>query len=458
MATIAGEHAGSSWENGKGEPMTTTTTLQGPYVFLSYPRFEEAFTKQLEEDLRAHNLQVWRDESNIKPGTPDWEATIRDAISQAYAVVLIASPSVLNSLYIKGELNLAKRYHPQRIYPIWMGGTEWSDCVPIDFIHTQYIDMREEKYAAGLNELTKALHKAKEQPVHVPQESALQPQGALPPYPPYAQVQGSRQEGLSSAVPPLPVSQGKKPPRRFPVGITLLLSLLLVLLVGGSGLYYTAVYQPNRLHVLPSAPPVAPLHATAAAEENPYTHSGRLALSDPLQNNSSGYLWAEDSTCRFMDGAYHVKVPTYPDTCLASNTPDFSNFAFEVQMRILKGDAGGLLFRVVELAATASKYYDFVISPDGQYWLVRANDPSETPYLELKSGRSSFIKQGINQTNLIAVVVQGNTITLYVNHQKIALPLADSTFSHGRVALEAGLSNPGNPTEVVFSNVKIWTL
>ena len=60
-----------------------TTTLQGPYVFLSYSRTEEADARRLEQDLGAYGLQVWRDESSIKPGSPDWEISIREAISQA---------------------------------------------------------------------------------------------------------------------------------------------------------------------------------------------------------------------------------------------------------------------------------------------------------------------------------------------------------------------------------------
>src|SRR6266487_599156 len=119
--------------------MMNTSTLQGPYVFISYPRSEEVFVNRLVRDLQAHGFQVWRDETNIKPGSPDWETSIRDAIRNAYAIVLIASPGVTKSLYIKGELNLAKRYHPNRIYPIWIGGTEWSDCVPIDFINTHIL-------------------------------------------------------------------------------------------------------------------------------------------------------------------------------------------------------------------------------------------------------------------------------------------------------------------------------
>jgi hypothetical protein len=76
----------------------TSVLLQNHYVFLSYSRTEEVFARRLEQDLRSRGIWVWRDVSNINPGSPDWEASIRDAISHAYAVVLIASPSVIQSL------------------------------------------------------------------------------------------------------------------------------------------------------------------------------------------------------------------------------------------------------------------------------------------------------------------------------------------------------------------------
>lgn len=157
--------------------MMSTAIQQDPYVFLSYPRTEKVVAKRLEQDLQASGLQVWRDESGISPGSSDWEEAIRDAISHAYAVVLVASPSVITSLYIKGELNLAKRYHPRRIYPVWVSGAEWTDCVPIDFINTQNIDVRGEKYAEGLNTLVSTLKKVKERSLPSQQSAAAYQQG-----------------------------------------------------------------------------------------------------------------------------------------------------------------------------------------------------------------------------------------------------------------------------------------
>jgi hypothetical protein len=170
-----------------------TTTLQSSYVFLSYSRAEEADAKRLEQDLGAYGLPVWRDEASINPGSPDWETAIRDAISHAYAVVVIASPYVIKSLYVKGELDLAKRFHPNCIYPVWMKGVEWSDCVPIDFINAEYIDMRGEKYTRGLNELVSVLKKAKELYSYPQKATAVHQQGTLLPLPIYAHPQSSQQ-------------------------------------------------------------------------------------------------------------------------------------------------------------------------------------------------------------------------------------------------------------------------
>jgi len=56
--------------------------------------------------------------------------------------------------------------------------------------------------------------------------------------------------------------------------------------------------------------------------------------------------------------------------------------------------------------------------------------------------------------NLIAVVAKGNSITLYVNGQNIG-SVSDSTYSQGEIGVAA--DDVSNPTEVVFSNAKVWT-
>ena len=286
--------------------------------------------------------------------------------------------------------------------------------------------------------------------------------GVPPPPPPYA----SRQGGPSPSYPPplAPAgSQGPKRPGRFPGGLIPLLLMLVALLLVGSGLlYYATVYQPNQMHAqatATAATSTAQVHATTqaqlkatatAAVENSYTHSGTLALTDPLSKSDKRYAWDENTNCAFVNGTYHAIAPDarYSDYCTANST-DFSDFTYEVQMTILKGDAGGIIFHVEN--TNPNQYYDFHIVQDGRYSLEAVNG-SGGP--SLKQGSSSAIKQGLNQANLVAVVAQGTYITLYVNHQSLG-SVTDSTYSHGLIGVYAVVYT--QPTEVAFSNAKVWT-
>lgn len=73
----------------------------------------------------------------------------------------------------------------------------------------------------------------------------------------------------------------------------------------------------------------------------------------------------------------------------------------------------------------------------------------------LASGPSSSINTGLGQSNIIAVVVQGSSLDLYVNYEKVA-HVTDNTYSHGQIGVFVGDS--GNAADGVFSNVKVWML
>jgi len=177
--------------------------------------------------------------------------------------------------------------------------------------------------------------------------------------------------------------------------------------------------------------------------------SGTPVLDDPLIDNSKGYGWDVSSGfCQFIGGSLHVSRAT-PGAinCNATGAGNFSNFAFQVQMMIIKGDAGGINFR----SASGSGYY-FSIGQDGSYKFYRdVNYSLQT----IKSGSSAAIHTGLGQTNLVTVIAQGNTFEFYVNKQYITT-VTDSTNSQGSVGVVAFDNN--NPTEVVFNNAKVWTL
>jgi len=197
-----------------------------------------------------------------------------------------------------------------------------------------------------------------------------------------------------------------------------------------------------------------------AANPNLYPpYSGRLALYDPLSDNSRGYDWEnylnDVSGCAFTGSVLHVtetKARFFAD-CFATKT-DFSNFDFEVQMTIIKGNCGGIMFRADQ---TNNKFYYFRLCQDGSFALYLFVDNTFANAQLLTKGSDPAIHTGLNQQNTIAVVANAIGMDLYVN-RKLLLngSVKESTYSHGQIAVAADAEPL--PTEVVFSNARVWVL
>lgn len=125
-------------------------------IFISYSRRNTELVDRLMSDLGS-DFELWRDTQNLELGTPSWERSIREAIEACKVVVLCASPDVPLSDYVIGELNLARRNNRQ-VYPAWLLGDEWVDCVPLNMSNHQYSDCRDTRYSNGVTELKATLH------------------------------------------------------------------------------------------------------------------------------------------------------------------------------------------------------------------------------------------------------------------------------------------------------------
>ena len=245
--------------------------------------------------------------------------------------------------------------------------------------------------------------------------------------------------------------------RRGPGTAILLVGLALLVAVGASVgfFYFTRSNQQNpSLSTSSNQQNLTSPTTTSNNQQNPYPPYGTLALDDPLSDNSHGYGWYDYPTnsiggaCQFTGGAYHVSQSNaqYISFCSAKST-NFSNFAFEVQMRIIQGDCGGVIFRFQE--PNNGTFYHFAVCQDGMYALYDSYDITL-----IQPNSSSAIHTGLNQSNLIAVVANGSTLDLYVNNQKID-SVSDSAHSQGQIGVAA--TDVKNPTEVVFSDAKVWT-
>ncbi len=248
--------------------------------------------------------------------------------------------------------------------------------------------------------------------------------------------------------------------RSLPIGrIISLIALVLLVIAGSFGLaYYTAVLHPAQLRAQATASTQAALTmqvmATAQARQEIYTKatSGTPVLNDPLNqdNNQWTVRQAEapqPGSCAFTGGAFHVIASQPEDFVSCRNLgTSFDNFAYQVQMTVLKGDEGGIDFRLSNTTG-----YIFSINQDGLYTF----ETFQNINIVLLHRSSSAIKTDLNQTNLLTVVARGKSFFLYVNKQYVA-DVSDDASIIGVVGVCAFAGQ--NPTEVAFSNVQIWKL
>lgn len=307
----------------------------------------------------------------------------------------------------------------------------------------------------------------------LPDYAQYNPYAVPPPPPPYY---NPVQPGQTSVTP-------APPARRFPLGITIVMIVLALILVASGSIYFARAYiasgankttPPVLLTPVASAatsapttgpttaptsvPTVAPtsVPTTATGGTNPYTQGGTLVLNDPLVNNSQGYAWREGTnslgaSCTFTNGGYYSSQPNsgYFHSCMAQAT-DFANFVFEVQVTLISGDYEGIVFRVNP--SDTNQYYYFSIDQNGNYMLKLSMDSGAST---INSGSSSAINIGSGQASTIAVVANYGNINLYVNHQQVA-SVNDNTLSHGQIGFFVG--NQGTNAKALFSNAKVWKL
>jgi len=266
-----------------------------------------------------------------------------------------------------------------------------------------------------------------------------------------------------NAVPPPP------PPRKVSPVMLGILTAVVLLVVGASVGFVFLRNHPTKTNIPPTATTSVVSNtrnadtnatataqsiavATAPAAKDPYPPTnGKLTLDDPL---SRPFQWEANPTnsvgltCGpFSNGAYHVSESKIGFAYSCPDQAQFSNFAFEVQMTILHGDCGGIIFR-----NNGTKFYLFEFCANGYYVLYAGLDNT---LKTLVNKSSSAITTGYNQLNTIAVVANGSKLDLYANHQKID-SVSDSTYTGaGFIGLAAEADV--DPTELAFSNAKVWT-
>lgn len=280
-----------------------------------------------------------------------------------------------------------------------------------------------------------------------------------PPPPAYPTQQGYQ------GAPPLPTPP-PAPRRKGPSAMVIVLAVVaLIVIIGGILIGFltinghnnsaaaTATAQANATataHANATATADAALTATAVASTFPF--SNKQVMNDPLSGPLSGTNWNTGSGCDFASSAYHItesSTNTF-NVCFNSGAT-YSNFTFQVEMSLVKGDGGGIVFRANE---TSDQFYRLTFYSDGTYGLYVYVNASGSSSRTIKTGN---VPSGttMSDTNTIAIVANGTTLSIYFNKQQLDT-VSDSTYSSGEIALTA--SDITNPVEAVFTNAQLWQL
>jgi hypothetical protein len=225
----------------------STTRARATHIFISYSRANISFVQRLVADLQSSGITVWIDQSGLAPGTPDWETALRNAIGKAHAVILIASEEARKSPYVKDELRLAHDVHHLPIYPLWVAGTQWINCIPLGWGGTQYIDARggEAQYQPALRQLIAALSGANPVASLIPDNTITHPASYSNQSPNYT----AAPVGASYPTQAQPARKGS-----VRITATCLIALVTPLLVGVLFFFVAAVPLSSISHLINSFP------------------------------------------------------------------------------------------------------------------------------------------------------------------------------------------------------------
>jgi len=125
------------------------------HVFLSYSRMDDALAAKLRERLEVSNLDVWID-TDLEHGTPEWEMAIEGAIDHAGCVLVVLSPNVKQSKWVRNELLYANA-RKKKIYPVLIEGGV-ADACPLGIFDVQVTDVTDlSRFLDEIDELIRSI-------------------------------------------------------------------------------------------------------------------------------------------------------------------------------------------------------------------------------------------------------------------------------------------------------------
>jgi hypothetical protein len=191
--------------------------------------------------------------------------------------------------------------------------------------------------------------------------------------------------------------------------------------------------------------------------------SSPLGANDYMESFNRAGNWGigdrTDLEGKVENGVYEMLVKSSYGIYYAFAGEDFTDGIYEVEATQIDGPINngyGMLFRLDE---TTDSFYAFEISGDGFVWIGRCHNLCNDEAVTLVGGdwfRSPAVKTGLQATNHLQVVVNGNRMTFYVNSVEVGRT-ADTTFTNGDIALAVETLGERN-VRIVFDNFNVSPL
>ena len=124
--------------------------VEAQSAFISYSREDSEFALKLAGDLKAAGAAVWLDQLDIAPGQR-WARAVEDALNGCARMLVILSPTSVNSRNVEDEVSFAIE-EQKTVIPVL-----YRDCkIPFRLRPFQFVDFRAD-YAGGLKRLLGSL-------------------------------------------------------------------------------------------------------------------------------------------------------------------------------------------------------------------------------------------------------------------------------------------------------------
>jgi|GEM_PF-462546 len=245
--------------------------------------------------------------------------------------------------------------------------------------------------------------------------------------------------------------------RRFPTVFIVCLSILLIIIIGGSVFIASTLLKSNATSQSPATAPVASFPAPTTTP----------LFTDAFTGNKNGwYLQNDPGKMTSMIGGGTMTLEDDIHTQVYAKVPgnkSFGDFKLLADVMLAKGDVNSAYGFYIRGATNQngnwSTYYRLSLYGDGTYAILKGVvdvNGNVTTTILVNYTPSPVIQPKVGDINHLLIIANGSSITLGVNGQNIKT-ITDGNYKSGSVGMfVSNLQDAQSGTQVQFSNFGIY--